>query len=145
MTSDLRKFSIRTKAVNKSTGKPQVLNITDQVKKAAEESKIQDGIVNIFMPGSTGGISTLEFEPGLVKTDVPEFLQKIIPEGPDYAHHQTWGDHNGGGHLRSFLIYPSITIPVKNGSPLLGTWQQVVFCEFDEKDRTRTIYCQFVG
>ena len=145
MTSDLHTFKINVKAVDIRTGRPEIINITDEIRNAAKNSRVKDGIVNVFMPGSTGGISTLEYEPGLVKKDVPELLQRLIPEGPDYAHHKTWGDHNGGGHLRSFLIYPSITIPVKDGKPILGTWQQVVYCEFDEKSRTRTIYCQFVG
>ena len=138
MAADLHQFNIRTQVGG-------IVNITDEVAQAAHISSIKDGIVNIFMPGSTGGITTLEWEPGLVKTDVPEFLQKIIPEGPDYEHHKTWGDHNGGGHLRSFLLKPSLTVPVVDGDLLLGTWQQVIFCEFDEKPRHRTIYCQFVG
>ncbi len=145
MVSDLHKFKIKTNAVDKKTGKIDIVNITKKVQNLAKKSEIKDGIVNIFMPGSTGGISTVEYEPGLVETDIPELLQKLIPEGPDYAHHKTWGDHNGGGHLRSFFIYPSITVPVKEGELILGTWQQLIFCEFDEKPRNRSIYCQFVG
>ncbi len=122
-----------------------IINITDEVSQKVKESQIRSGIVCVFMPGSTGGISTLEFEPGLVKGDIPKFLQELIPEGPDYEHHQTWGDHNGHSHLRSFMIPPSFTVPIINGKLLLGTWQQIVFCEFDEKSRTRTIYCQIVG
>ena len=132
------KFEIHTKP-------DEIINITNQVKSLLKKSQINDGIVCVFMPGSTGGISTLEFEPGLVHKDVPALLQQLMPEGPNYAHHQTWGDHNGHSHLRSFMIPPSLTIPLTKGKLLLGTWQQIVFCEFDEKTRTRTIYCQFVG
>jgi secondary thiamine-phosphate synthase enzyme len=136
--SELFSFKIQTQV-------GELVNISDKVQKFAQKSKIQDGTVTIFMPGSTGGITTIEYEPGLVNTDVPELLQKLIPEGPDYAHHGTWGDHNGGGHLRSFMIKPSLTVPVSGGRMLTGTWQQIIFCEFDERPRNRKIYCQFVG
>jgi secondary thiamine-phosphate synthase enzyme len=138
MVSHTDNFKIQTKP-------DDIIDITSEIKAAAENSPIKDGLLNIFMPGSTGGISTLEFEPGLVKTDVPELLQDLMPEGPDYAHHNTWGDHNGHSHLRSFMIPPSFTVPIIDGKPVLGTWQQIVFLEFDEKPRTRKIYCQFVG
>ncbi|MHA1731814.1 MAG: secondary thiamine-phosphate synthase enzyme YjbQ [Promethearchaeota archaeon] len=133
-------FSLRTKVGS-------IVNVSDEVQAVVTESGLKAGIVTVFCPGSTGGISTVEFEPGLVKTDIPEFLQKIIPEGPsiEYAHHQTWHDHNGGGHLRSFLVKPSMTIPFTRGRLMLGTWQQVVFLEFDEKPRHREIICQVVG
>ncbi len=123
----------------------QIVDITKFVQKAVDESSIKDGIVTIFLPGSTGGITTLEYEPGLVKNDVPTILQRLFPEGPDYAHHQTWHDHNGHSHLRSFFIKPSLSVPIQEGKLLLGTWQQIIFCEFDEKPRKRTIYCQLVG
>jgi secondary thiamine-phosphate synthase enzyme len=138
MVAELHEFSVRTRV-------GEIVNITENVEGCVQKSSIKDGLVNIFLPGSTGGITTIEYEPGLVRTDIPEFLQKIIPEGPDYAHHQTWGDHNGAGHIRSFLIKPSLTVPLHNGKLLLGTWQQIIFCEFDERARSRTIYCQFVG
>ena len=138
MGSHLEKFQLHTKP-------DELVDITPLVEKCLINCPIKNGIVNVFMPGSTGGISILEFEPGLIKTDVPELLQKITPEGPDYAHHQTWGDHNGHSHLRSFLIKPSFTVPIVDGKLLLGTWQQIIYCEFDEKSRNRIIYCQFVG
>ncbi len=138
MVVELLEFSL-------TTHPNDILNITDHVKKALASVAISNGIVVVYMPGSTGGISFVEYEPGLVKTDIPALLQKLMPEGPDYSHHQTWGDHNGHSHLRSFLIPPSLSIPIRDGHLLLGTWQQIVFCEFDEKPRTRTIYCQFIG
>ncbi|MCF2138726.1 MAG: secondary thiamine-phosphate synthase enzyme YjbQ [Candidatus Lokiarchaeota archaeon] len=138
MVSELFTFQI-------STTPNQIINITDNIKKLVNKCSIRTGILTVFMPGSTGGISFLEYEPGLVKSDVPELLQRLLPEGPDYKHHQTWGDHNGHSHLRSFLIPPSQTIPLVDGKLVLGTWQQIVFCEFDEKPRNRKIYCQFTG
>ena len=140
MVSDLQEFHVNTKKVDHKTGKPDIINITDEIAKCIRKSDIESGIVNVFISGSTAGLSFIEWEPGLVKTDVPQLLQKLIPEGPDYAHHGTWGDYNGGGHLRSFLINPSLTIPFKNNQLLLGTWQQPILLEFDEKSRTRRVY-----
>ena len=128
-----------------STKPDELYNITDQVTECIRNSKIESGICLVFMAGSTGGISCLEFEPGLVKKDVKEMFQKLVPEGPNYAHHNTWGDHNGHSHLRSFLRPPSFCIPFNNNEPMLGTWQQIVFMEFDEKPRSREIICQIVG
>ncbi len=138
MVSDLRQFQLKTKP-------DDLIDITEYIHNLAQDSEIKNGIVNISCPGSTAGISCIEYEPGLIKKDIPEMLQKLMPEGPDYAHHQTWHDHNGHSHLRSFLIKPNYTAPIIDGKVLLGTWQQIVFCEFDEKPRNRTIYCQFVG
>jgi secondary thiamine-phosphate synthase enzyme len=138
MATFMHKFQLKTEP-------DDIINITSQVETAVKTSAIKDGIVCTFMPGSTGGISFLEYEPGLVDKDIPELLQKLIPEGPEYVHHQTWGDHNGHSHLRSFLIPPSLSIPIQSGKLLRGTWQQIVFCDFDEKPRTRTLYCQIVG
>ena len=139
MTVVTKTFDIRTKPYC------DIHNITDQVQRAVKESGISDGLVNVHVAGSTGGISTTEDEPGLMETDIEEFLEKIIPYDKDYAHHQTWGDHNGAGHLRSFLVGTSETFPVQGGNALLGTWQQVIFLEFDEKSRTRKIYCTIIG
>ncbi len=138
MTADLQKFKLETRP-------DDIIDITNRIQYCLDKSPISDGIVNIFMPGSTGAISTVEYEPGLVKTDIPEFLHKILPEGVEYAHHKTWGDHNGAGHMRSFLLKPSFTVPVVESKLLLGTWQQIIYLELDEKPRTRTIYCQIVG
>jgi len=138
MVTETFKFDIQTVP-------DEIVNITPNVERCVQKSNIKDGTVTIFMPGSTGGISFLEFEPGLVKIDVPTMLQQLFPAGPDYQHHQTWGDHNGHSHLRSFFVPPSQTVPIINGELILGTWQQIVFCEFDEKARKRTIYCQLVG
>jgi len=132
-------FSLKTKAYC------DVINITKQVQNAVNESGIKDGIVNVHIAGSTGAISTTEFEPGLVKKDIKDLLEKLIPYDQSYAHHKTWHDHNGAGHLRSFLIKTSQTFPFQNGRLLLGTWQQVIFIENDEKGRSREIICTIIG
>jgi secondary thiamine-phosphate synthase enzyme len=128
-----------------STHPEDIIDITLHIKKALTSTGLKDGIVCVFTASSTSAISTTEYEPGLVKGDIPKFLEKIIPYNQDYDHHKTWGDHNGGGHLRSFLLHPSLTIPFTNSSLILGTWQQIIFLECDEKNRTRTVHCQFIG
>lgn len=139
MTVVLNTFELRTKPYC------DVINITEQVQNAVSKSGIKDGIVNVHVSGSTGAISTVEYEPGLVKNDIEEFLEKIIPYDRDYKHHRTWGDHNGAGHLRSFLLKTSQTLPFQNGKLILGAWQQIIFIECDEKARSRKIYCQIIG
>ena len=105
---------------------------------------MREGQVLVFVAGSTAGVTTVEFEPGLVK-DLNEFFQKIIPEGPDYHHHNTWGDDNGSSHVRASLLKPSLTIPFRDGRLLLGTWQQVVVIDFDTRPRRRKVILQFTG
>ena len=138
-------MEIILKIISLNTRPGYIIDITEKVRSELLETKLRDGMVCIFVAGSTAAISTIEFEPGLVKTDVPEFLEKIIPYDGDYGHHQTWGDHNGAGHLRSFLIKTSQTFPFKNKRLLLGTWEQVIFCEFDEKGRNRNITITIIG
>lgn len=139
MTVEIKTFSLSTEPYC------DIINITDKVQNMVRESNISNGLVNVHVAGSTGGISTTEYEPGLVKTDIEEFLEKIIPYDKDYAHHNTWGDHNGAGHLRSFLIGSSETFPIQNGKVVHGTWQQIIYLEFDEKPRNRKIYCTIIG
>ncbi len=139
MTVVLKTFQLKTKPYC------DVINITNDVENAIEKSGIKDGIVNVHVAGSTGAISTVEYEPGLVKHDIEEFLEKIIPYDKNYKHHKTWGDHNGAGHLRSLLLKTSQTFPFQSGRIILGTWQQIIFLELDEKPRNRKIYCQVIG
>ncbi len=139
MTVILETFEIKTSAFC------DVINITSQVQNAIERSGLKNGIVNVHVAGSTGAISTVEYEPGLVKTDIKEFLEKIIPYKKDYAHHKTWHDYNGAGHLRSFLIKTSQTIPFHNKNLILGSWQNIIFIENDEKPRHRKIYVTLIG
>ena len=139
MTVKLEKFEIKSKAYC------DVINITPQVQNALEKSGLKNGIVNVHVAGSTGAISTVEYEPGLVQTDIKDFLEKIIPYKKDYAHHKTWHDYNGAGHLRSFLIKTSQTFPFHNKKLILGSWQNIIFVENDEKPRHRKIYVTLIG
>jgi len=139
VTVVLETFEIKTKAYC------DVINITPQVQSAVERSGLKDGIVNVHVAGSTGAISTTEYEPGIVKHDIKDLLEKLIPYDKNYAHHKTWHDHNGAGHLRSFLLKTSQTFPFKNEELILGSWQNVIFVENDEKSRHRKIYCSIIG
>jgi secondary thiamine-phosphate synthase enzyme len=125
-------------------GKCDVLDITPQVNRVVAESRIRDGIVNIAGRGSTLGITTLEFEPGCV-ADLKRALEKIAPSNSNYAHNARWGDNNGYSHLRSALIGASKSFPLSNGELGLGTWQQIVFCDFDDRPRDRDITVTVVG
>ena len=116
----------------------------EALQRALAEAGLKEGQATIFVAGSTAGVTTVEFEPGLVK-DLNEFFQKIIPEGPDYHHHNTWGDDNGSSHVRAALLKPSLTVPFAEGRLLLGTWQQVVVIDFDTRPRRRSVIFQFMG
>ncbi len=122
-----------------------VINITDLVQDAINRTNIKDGIVNVHIAGSTGAISTVEYEPGLVTGDIKDFLEQIVPYDKDYNHHRTWNDRNGAGHLRSFLLKTSQTVPFQNQALILGIWQQIVFVECDEKPRKRKIFLTIIG
>ena len=131
-------ISIQTK------GEVDIVDITEDLQNCVIKSKIKDGIVCIFVPGSTGTITTIEYEPGL-KKDFPRALQKIAPKGEHYAHHETWHDDNGHSHVRASLMGPSITVPVRDGKIIHGTWQQIVFVELDTSNRNRDIIVQIIG
>lgn len=139
MTVNIQTFELKSNAYC------DVINITSQVQNLLKNSGINSGIINVHVAGSTGAISTIEYEPGLVQHDIKELLEKLIPYSNQYAHTKTWGDHNGAGHLRSFLIKTSQSFPFKNKKLILGTWQQIVFVECDEKKRLRKIYCTIIG
>ena len=119
-------------------------DITGEVSRAVKESGIKNGIVNIFIIGSTGAITTIEYEPGL-KKDFPRAMERIAPSDIEYEHHKTWGDDNGRSHVRASIIGPSLTIPIIKGELPLGTWQQIVAINFDTKDRNRRIIIQIYG
>jgi len=138
-------MSVYFDEVNVETnGEVDIVDITDDVQKILSKSKIKDGIACIFVPGSTGAVTTIEYEPGLLK-DLPRALQKIAPKGEHYDHHETWHDDNGHSHVRASIMGPSLTVPIKNGKILHGTWQQIVFIELDTRPRDRTISVQIVG
>ncbi len=121
-----------------------MLDITGQVSMFVAESGIKSGTVTVFVVGSTAAVSTVEFEPGMMK-DIPASLEKIAPSGADYEHHKTWGCDNGKSHVRATLIGPGITVPVIGGKLPLGAWQQIVLMELDTKPRDRTVVLQVIG
>jgi secondary thiamine-phosphate synthase enzyme len=133
------------KEINFSTkGENDMIDITDDIQQVISESKLSDGIACAFCPGSTGSITTIEFEPGLQK-DFPEALNKIAPIEKYYAHHETWHDDNGRSHVKASLMGPGITIPFHKKKLLHGTWQQIIFMDFDTHPRNRQIIIQLLG
>jgi secondary thiamine-phosphate synthase enzyme len=125
--------------------KDMVIDITDQVKKIINTSILYDGIITIFVSGSTAALTTIEYEPGL-KADFPRMLERVAPsKGIDYDHDNTWHDGNGHSHIRASLIGPSLVIPFKDKNLMLGTWQQIVMLEMDTRPRERRIILQLMG
>ncbi len=124
---------------------PQALDITRDVVDAVAKSGIRTGLACIFTPSSTSAILTNEFEPGLMEEDLPGALERLFPERMDYGHERRWGDGNGHSHVRAAFLGPSLTVPVVDGKLALGTWQQVVFLELDNKPRRREVVVQVVG
>lgn len=138
-------MTVITKTIQvRSAGEGDLINLTDQTAKIVEQSKIVDGIVTVFISGSTAAVTTIEYEPGL-KSDFPEMLSRIAPSNIEYEHDNTWHDGNGHSHVRASLIGPSLTIPFKNCRLLLGTWQQIVLIEMDTRPRRRSIITQVMG
>jgi secondary thiamine-phosphate synthase enzyme len=125
-------------------GNCDIADITREVREILHESRLKQGSVNVSVVGSTASISTIEYEPGL-KRDLPELLDKLIPSGKRYHHDDTWGDRNGHAHLRSAIIGTSKTFPFVNNDLLLGTWQQIVLIDFDNRPRQRKIVIQITG
>ena len=135
---------VHTEKILLSTkGNSDVIDITPETVRLLEHASFKDGIVCLCVVGSTGALTTCEYEPGL-EQDLKDFFQKLIPPGR-YHHDQTWNDGNGHAHLRASLVGPSISIPFNNGKLVLGTWQQVIFLDFDTRPRSREIIVQFVG
>ncbi len=138
-------IKIHTKKLSeKTSGFCDVVDITAKVREQIETERIQRGLVTLFVSGSTAALTTVEHEPGLVR-DLKEFIEKLIPSDRRYHHDDRWGDDNGFSHLRASLFGPSLAIPIENGRPLLGTWQQVVLLDFDNRPRTREIIVQLIG
>ncbi|MBL4654465.1 MAG: YjbQ family protein [Bacteroidia bacterium] len=128
-----------------TTGQTDIVDITQEVQKNVSEAGFKEGNVTVFGIGSTTGITTIEYEPGLVKTDLPEFYEKIAPYGHNYEHHNMWGDDNGSSHVRATLQGCSLTVPFTDGQLLLGTWQQIIFIDFDTRPRSRKVVTQIIG
>lgn len=121
-----------------------IKNITDDVQEIVTASNLQQGSCTVFSIGSTAAITTIEYEPGLIK-DFPKVLEKLIPAVAKYHHNDTWGDGNGHSHIRSALIGTSFNVPFIKGDLLLGTWQQIVLIDFDNRKRTRRVAVQIMG
>jgi secondary thiamine-phosphate synthase enzyme len=125
-------------------GDGQVIDLTREVSEAVRSSGIESGIATIFVTGSTAGITTLEFEPGLVH-DLTAAFERLYPRGMEYRHHERWGDDNGHSHVRASMLGPSLVVPVVDKVLTLGTWQQIVLVDFDTSPRTREYVVQVLG
>lgn len=131
-------FSLSTK------GLTDTRDITGDVLKQVKAAGVKDGLVTVFVPGSTASVTTIEFEPNLVK-DLKEQAERWAPSDHRYHHDNTWGDDNGFSHVRSSLMGPSLSVPLKGGKLTLGAWQQIVLVDFDNRARDRTIVVQVIG
>lgn len=128
----------------RSKGQDDMIDITEQTSKAIKDSRLKDGIVTVFVSGSTAAVTTIEYEPGL-KQDFPKMLSRIAPKEIEYEHQKMWHDGNGHSHVRASLVGPSLTIPFKEGDLMLGTWQQIVLLEMDTRQRDRKVILQIIG
>ncbi|MBN2550174.1 MAG: YjbQ family protein [Anaerolineales bacterium] len=138
-------MTIKTVSLPLSTrGNTDVQDITAQVSQIVAQSSLQNGIVTIFCPSSTSALTTIEFEPGAV-SDLRRLFDEIIPANRPYAHDAAWGDGNGHSHVRAALLKPSLTIPFVNGRLTLGTWQQIIYVDFDNRPRRRELVLQVMG
>jgi secondary thiamine-phosphate synthase enzyme len=126
------------------TIEPDMVDITDDVQNILSETEMKQGNATIFVSGSTAAITTIEYEPGL-KHDFPSALDRLFPKNMEYKHNATWGDGNGYSHVRASFLSPSLTVPFQNNSLILGTWQQIILQELDNKPRRREITVQFIG
>jgi len=131
-------FSISTNGFN------DIIDITPNVKELLSKSGLKEGNILVFVPGATAGITTIEYEPGLLK-DYPELMEKIIPSNKNYHHDMTWHDGNGFSHLRAALQGASFQVPFSDGNLLLGTWQQIILIDFDNRSRSRKVIVQITG
>src|SRR5215467_14182726 len=127
-----------------TTGHRQMHDLTGEVARVVSESKVGAGLVNVFNIGSTGAIGTIEFEPGL-QQDLPAMLDKLFPPGRDYGHERAWHDGNGHSHLQATMLGPSLTVPIREGKLVLGTWQQIFHLECDIRPRRRTVAVTVLG
>ncbi len=136
---------IFSESISLSTkGFSDTLDLTHHVEAVLGRSKIENGLVTIFCPGSTGAVTTIEYEPGVLK-DLQKAIEKIVPSNISYEHDKRWGDGNGFSHVRAALMKPSLTVPLIKSRLALGTWQQIVFIDFDNRKRERNILVQVMG
>ena len=136
---------IQTSSLEEETkGICDIINLTPKVEERLERENVQRGWVSLFVSGSTAALTTIEYEPGLIQ-DLKELMEKLIPSNREYQHDKRWGDNNGFSHLRAALLGPSLQIPVEGGRLSLGTWQQIVLLDFDNRPRRRQILVQIMG
>jgi secondary thiamine-phosphate synthase enzyme len=135
---------IVNREIRLETDVDEIVNITDLVEELVEGSGMRSGLAAVFVPGATGAVTTVEHEPGL-ESDLQEALERIAPKDKEYAHNRRWGDGNGHSHIRAALVGPSLTVPFAEGRLMLGTWQQIVFLELDNRSRHRRIIVQMMG
>ena len=128
-----------------SQGHSEVIDITPQVADRLAEGSVRNGVVTLFVVGSTAALTTTEYEPGLAETDLKALYERLAPEDGDYAHEATWNDDNGHSHCRATLTGPSLTIPLVDGKLTLGTWQQIILLDFDTRPRQREVIVQVLG
>jgi secondary thiamine-phosphate synthase enzyme len=125
-------------------GDADCIDITDRVVAAVSDSGVSEGVVHLFVVGSTAALTTIEFEPGCV-SDLAEMFERIAPRDARYEHHERWGDHNGHSHMRASLLGPHLTVPLVDGRLTLGTWQQVILVDFDDRPRQRSVVVQVIS
>jgi secondary thiamine-phosphate synthase enzyme len=121
-----------------------IVDLTDKVQEAVGSSGLKDGVVTVFVVGSTAAITTIEYEPGLLQ-DLPAALERVAPKNAEYKHEERWHDGNGHSHVRASILGPGLVVPFKDGRLCLGTWQQIVLVELDIRARSRTIVLQIIG
>jgi secondary thiamine-phosphate synthase enzyme len=138
-------LTVVTKQLSLNTeGEGDIIDLTGMVSEAVHRSGVKNGMVTVFVPGATGALTTIEYEPGLLQ-DFPNILERVAPKGLLYEHEKRWHDGNGHSHVRASLIGPSLTVPVVKGELTLGTWQQIVFLELDVRNRSRNLILQIMG
>ena len=138
-------MAVVTREIHVQTrGECDIVNLTDRVQEAVRSSELKDGVVTVFVGGSTAAITTIEYEPGLLQ-DLPAALERIAPKNIEYKHEETWHDGNGHSHVRASILGPSLVVPFRDRRLCLGTWQQIVLVELDIRARSRNIILQIIG
>ncbi len=138
-------MAVKTTSIKLETrGEAHLIDVTREVERAVKDSGISEGIVTVFVPGSTAGVTTIEYESGAIR-DFQNAVERIAPRDIHYEHDARWGDGNGYSHIRASLLGPSLTVPFSSSRLLLGTWQQVVFVDFDNRSRRRELIIQIMG
>ena len=138
-------MAIVTESISvKTRGEVDIIDLTEQVEEKVSNSGLKNGIVIVFVPGSTGALTTVEYEPGLLE-DLPAAFERLAPRNISYEHEKRWHDGNGHSHVRASILGPSLTVPFNDSKLILGTWQQIIFIEFDVRSRVRDLVLQIIG